>query len=156
MDRPRLNRHFSFDTTWSLDATVAAVRDVLVDLERYPEWWPQVRAVAKLGDDDAIVVCRAALPYALEPRLHAVSRELPTLRVDVAGDLVGSVAWTLTEEPGGGTRVEAHQEVELTTVPAALVAVARPLLTWNHDRMMRGCALGLDARLSRLSRGSAG
>ena len=109
---------------------------------------PQIRAVAKLGDDDAIVLCRATLPYALELRLHAVERELPTLRVDIAGDLAGSVAWTLAEEADGGTRVEAHQEVELTAVPALLVAMTRPLLAWNHHRMMRGCALGLDARLA--------
>ena len=147
MDRHRRNRHFSFDTTWSVDAPPDDVREVLVDLERYPQWWPQVRAVAKLGEDDAIVVCRATLPYSLELRLHAVSRELPTLRVDVAGDLAGSVAWTLTEE-GHGTRVDAHQEVELRGVPAALVAATRPLLSWNHHRMMRGCALGLDAQLS--------
>jgi hypothetical protein len=25
--------------------------------------------------------------------------------------------------------------------------VARPLMTWNHDRMMRGCADGLRRRL---------
>ena len=81
-----MDRHFTFDTTWSVAATPDEVRDVLIDLEHYPEWWPQVRAVAKLGDDDAIVLCRASLPYALELRLHAVCRELPTLRVDVATD----------------------------------------------------------------------
>lgn len=148
LDRPGRGKHFVFDTTWAIAAPAARVRDVLVDLERYPEWWPQIRAVAKLGDDDAIVLCRSMLPYTLELRLHAVCRELPTLRVDVAGDLRGSVAWTVTADGDGACVVQAHQEVDLVPFPRALIAAGRPVLTWNHDRMMRGCATGLAARLS--------
>lgn len=44
---------FSFRAAWHLPAPPEALRDVLVDLERYPEWWPQVVAVASLGPDDA-------------------------------------------------------------------------------------------------------
>ena len=39
-----------------------AVHAVLHDLEHYPDWWPQVRAVAKVDDDTARVVCRSTLP----------------------------------------------------------------------------------------------
>ena len=143
-----MDRHFRFDTTWSAPAAPDRVRDVLVDLERYPQWWPQVRAVGKLGDDDAVVLCRSALPYTLELRLHAVSRELPTLRVEVTGDLVGSVAWTLRDDGAGGTDIEARQEVELVALPAALVAPLGPLLAWNHARMMAGGCAGLRTRLA--------
>ena len=121
---------------------------MLVDLERYPAWWPQIRAVGKLGEDDALVLCRAALPYTLELRLHAVSRDLPQLRVDVAGDLRGSVVWTLGDDGRGGCLVEARQEVELARLPGALVAAVRPILAWNHHRMMLGCQAGLAARLA--------
>ena len=41
---------FSFHTQWELAAPVEAVQPVLSDLERYPEWWPQVVAVAKIDD----------------------------------------------------------------------------------------------------------
>lgn len=149
VDTPHRPRHFSFDTTWSVDARPSEVRDILVDLEHYPQWWPQIRAVAKLSDDDAIVVCRSTLPYSLELRLHAVCRELPTLRVEVAGDLAGWVAWSLRPGPHGGTTLEARQEVELRMLPAAVATTLRPVLRWNHRRMMRGCAVGLDARLGR-------
>jgi hypothetical protein len=143
-----VDRHFAFDTRWSLDAPSVAVRDVLIDLEHYPSWWPQVRAVAKLGEDDALLLCRAALPYTLELRLHAVCRDLPTLRVEVSGDLCGEIAWTLAEGPSGGCVVEAHQEVELVRLPAPVVAASRPLLAWNHARMMTGGLAGLRARLA--------
>lgn len=142
-----MDRHFSFDTRWLLGATPERVRDVLIDLEHYPAWWPQVRAVAKLGEDDALVLCRAALPYTLELRLHAICRELPTLRVEASGDLRGSIAWTV-EASATGCVVHARQEVELTRLPSAVVAATRPILGWNHARMMAGGLAGLRARLT--------
>lgn len=138
---------FEFAERWELPATPAAVRDVLVDLEHFPEWWPQVRAVAKVGEDDAWVRCRSTLPYTLDLRLHAVSRDLPTLEVALSGDLDGWVRWTLL--PGGaGTRMEFDQRVTLTGALRLLPAAARPLLRWNHHRMMAGCRAGLVDRLS--------
>ena len=46
------------------------VHEVLLDLEHYVDWWPQVRAVASAGPDDALVVCRSLLPYDLELHLQ--------------------------------------------------------------------------------------
>ena len=103
-------------------------RDTIVDLEHYPEWWPQVRAVASLGSDDAWVVCRSALPYSLNLVLHAVSREGPVLEVAVTGDLDGFVRWRLVEE-GSGTRMDLEQEV---TVPVCS--------GWRRTRCGRFCA----------------
>ncbi|SDC12305.1 polyketide cyclase [Nocardioides lianchengensis] len=92
---------YAFADAWHLDAAPEAVRDVLVDLERYPEWWPQVRAVASLGPDEAWVVCRSTLPYTLDLVLRAVSRELPVLEVAVAGDLRGTVRFRLARRTSG-------------------------------------------------------
>ncbi len=133
--------------TWRVGAPVAQVAEVLVDLERYPEWWPQVRAVGWLGPDDGLVLCRSALPYTLALRLRARRREPPALEVALEGDLTGTVRWHLTEEPGGGTRVDVEQDVVAGGGLALLSAVARPLLRWNHDRMMADGMRGLRARL---------
>ena len=95
---------FSFHELWWLPAAPAAVRDVLVDLYGYPEWWPQVVAVASLGPDDARVLCRSALPYTLDLVVHAVGRELPVLEVELAGHLRGRVRWRLDPEDGGTRR----------------------------------------------------
>lgn len=142
-----MSARYLFRAAWHLPAAPAAVHAVLVDLERYPSWWPQVVAVASLGPDDAWVVCRSALPYALDLRLHAVTREPPALEVAVSGDLTGSVRFTLTPSYGG-TRLLMEQEVRVAGLLGALTPLVRPLLTWNHDRMMRGCVTGL-RRLAR-------
>ncbi|MGH3350660.1 MAG: SRPBCC family protein, partial [Nocardioides sp.] len=121
-----------------------AVRDALVDVERYPQWWPQVRAVAKLGDDDALLVCRSALPYDLEIVLHAVSRELPVLEVGLGGDLDGFARWTLTPAEHG-CRMVFEQEVVVRGLLGLASTLLRPVLRWNHQQMMLGCRQGLAA-----------
>lgn len=138
---------YTFDGSWFVEAPVAEVAAMIVDLEHYPEWWPQVRAVASLGPDDAWVICRSALPYSLELRLHAVSREAPVLEVAVSGDLDGYVRWRLTEE-GSGTRMDLEQEVTVSGLLAVASYALRPVLRWNHHRMITSCVIGLRNRLN--------
>ncbi len=138
---------YSFSASWVTPALVADVAETVLDLEHYPDWWPQVRAVVKLGPDTARVLCRSALPYTLDLVLDAVSREAPTLEVAVSGDLEGWVRWTLAAVDGG-TRTDFTQEVVVTGALAVSSYVARPLLRWNHQWMMRGCEQGLRRRLA--------
>ena len=139
-------RSYTFATSWVVPVPVGQVAATLTDLERYPEWWPQVRAVAKLGPDTARVLCRSTLPYTLDLVLDAVSREPPLLEVRIGGDLDGWVRWRL-DEVDRGTRMDFRQQVTVRGALGAASYVARPLLAWNHRRMMRGCERGLRARL---------
>lgn len=141
-----MRRDFAFSGTWTVPASRPVVHGVLVDLERYPEWWPQVRAVASLGADDAYVVCRSTLPYTLDLHLHAVRREPESLEVAISGDLEGAAAWRLTELDGR-TRLDFEQEVSVGGGLARVSPVAGPLLRWNHARMMAGCIDGLRRRV---------
>jgi hypothetical protein len=118
------------------------VHEALVDLERYPEWWPQVLAVASLGPDDARVLCRSTLPYTLDLRLHAVRRDPLWLEVAISGDLEGLAVWTLTDL-GGRTRLDFAQAVTVGGWLALVSPALRRLLRWNHARMMAGCVEGL-------------
>lgn len=137
---------YRFAHTMSLAAPPAAVHATLVDLERFVDWWPQVRAVASLGPEDALVVCRSALPYDLELALRAESRDPALLRVGIDGPIRGYAQWALAAVPGG-TRLEFTQEVRAASRPLALSsAVLKPLLRWNHQVMMRGAERGLAAR----------
>jgi hypothetical protein len=143
-------RSYRFAETWALPAARSRVHDVLVDLEHYPEWWPQVRGVASLGPDDAWVVCRSVLPYTLDLVLHAVRRDEGLLEVALHGDLEGTASWRLTEsatERGPVTRLDFEQRVSVDGWLAAVSTVAAPLLRWNHARMMAGCRRGLETRL---------
>ncbi|MEX0428827.1 SRPBCC family protein [Nocardioides sp. DS6] len=150
-----MSARYVFGEDWCVPAPPERVRDVLVDLEHFPEWWPQVRAVASLGPDDALVCCRSWLPYTLDLVLHAVSRELPTIEVSLTGGLDGFARWTITPDAGegpgdeGGSRMVFEQEVTARGVVALVSPFARPVLTWNHARMMAGCRAGLVRRLAR-------
>jgi hypothetical protein len=138
---------YSFRVSWTVPFPLERVHGLLVDLERYPEWWPQVRAVAKLGEDDALVVCRSVLPYSLNLMLHAERRDPTHLETTLSGDLEGVVRWYLADL-GTETRMDFEQEVHVTGRLLRLASgAARPLLRWNHERMMRGCLTGLNARL---------
>ncbi len=137
---------YTFRERWHLAATPEAVHALLVDLELYPDWWPQVLAVAKLGDDDARVLCRSVLPYTLDLVLHAESRSADLLETSVSGDLEGVVRFQLAPE-GAGTRVDFEQDVVVRGWLAAATRWVRPVLAWNHQRMMAGCREGLARRL---------
>ncbi|MDN5745176.1 MAG: SRPBCC family protein [Nocardioidaceae bacterium] len=139
-------RHFSFGDSWTIAASVEEVAEVLVDLERYPQWWPQVRAVASLGPDTAWVCCRSTLPYNLDLVLDAVSRTPPIVEVAISGDLEGFARFDLAPV-AAGTRLDFEQQVTVRGLLACASFVARPVLTWNHGRMMAGCRDGLRSQL---------
>lgn len=139
---------YRFAHTTVLAAPVAQVHAVLLDLERYVEWWPQVRAVAKVDDDRAIAVCRSVLPYDLELGLTAVDRSVRRLRVALSGPIDGWAQWRLEPAGEGTTRVRFDQEVTAVGPAMRLASyLARPVLRWNHHRMMQGAVRGLSERL---------
>jgi carbon monoxide dehydrogenase subunit G len=139
---------YTFAHVTEVTADPERVHAVLLDLERYVDWWPQVRAVASLGPDDALVVCRSALPYDLELHLHAVSREGDVLRVDIDGPIAGYAQWTLVRTDNG-TRLEFEQRVHAVGRMFVVASyLAKPVLAWNHRRMMAGAESGLAAYLA--------
>jgi hypothetical protein len=141
-------RRFRFSSAFNLAAPRQRVHDVLVDLEFYGAWWPQVRAVAKLDADRALVVCRSALPYDLELELTALSRATDRLEVAIDGPIRGWARYDLDEPSPGATSLRFEQEVYAEGRAMVLASyVARPLLVWNHHRMMAGAEQGLRARL---------
>jgi uncharacterized membrane protein len=143
-----VSRRFRFGGTWRVAAPPDRVHAVLLDLEHYPEWWPQVRAVAKIDDDRARVLCRSALPYTLDLVLTAEERGRTLLQTRLDGDLQGWVRWRIGPD-AAGTRLDLEQEVVVTGRLLALAARLAPApLHWNHERMMAGCLDGLRSRLA--------
>lgn len=145
-------RHYVFREEFAVPYPRERVHDVLADVAAYPTWWPQVRAVVRISDEEGIVVCRSALPYHLHLHLAAVHRRPDLLETSVDGDLVGSVRWRLDEE-AGGTRLRFEQDVTVSGRVLAFASyVGRPALRWNHARMMAGCRTGLAQALSSADR----
>jgi carbon monoxide dehydrogenase subunit G len=141
-------RRYEFTSSFNLAAPRERVHEVLLDLEHYGDWWPQVRGVGKIDDDRALVVCRSALPYSLELLLTKVSEALELLEVSIDGPIRGRARYRLAEDGAGGTSVRFEQEVYAEARMMALASyVVKPLLTWNHHRMMAGAEQGLRAKL---------
>lgn len=138
---------YSFRDRWHVDAPPARVREVLVDVERYVEWWPEVVAVAVAGEGRGLVLCRSVLPYTLELLLTEEVDRPERLEVSVEGDLEGRVSFDLAPE-GPGTRLDFAQDVRVRGLLAVASLPARLLLRWNHDRMMRSCVAGLRRRVA--------
>ena len=141
-------RRYQFSASHTVQAPRDQVHAVLVDLEYYCDWWTQVRGVAKIDDDTALVVCRSVLPYDLELVLTAVSREVDLLEVRIEGPIRGYARYHLVVISPGVTSLRFEQEVRAESRLMVLASyVARPLLVWNHHRMMRGSEQGLRALL---------
>lgn len=143
---------YRFDERWLVDASREATYDVLVDLEGYPGWWPHIKAVVRLGEEHALVVCRSALPLSLHLELRPVVRDpgAGVLEVSIDGDLDGWSRFTLTPSSNG---LDVHYEQEVVTRGPLLGAtrVARPLARANHSWMMRSCRSGLSQAVTGLA-----
>ncbi|MER5865407.1 SRPBCC family protein [Kitasatospora sp. NPDC002040] len=133
-------------STWLLPVPPAPVYSALRDVERYPQWWPQVRSVRRLTDRSGELVIRSVLPYRL--RLTATEQEQDpvalTLAAGLTGDLVGWSRWTVHPDGAAGSRAVFEEEVRpAKPLMRRLAPVARPLFLANHAAMMRGGHRGL-------------
>lgn len=134
---------FSFEHHWVLPLRQQQVYDVLVDVEHYPRWWPQIRAVAALGPDRALVACRSVLPFTLHLELSPVVRDpgRGLLEVAIDGDLQGWSRFTLTPTDAG-LDIRYEQEVR-TRGRLDATRWVRPVVRANHAWMMRSARRGL-------------
>lgn len=145
----RLNS-YRFHTRWTIAAPIDRVFAVLSDMEGYPDWWREVRAVRRVDAHRAEVECRSLLPYTLRFLASELEYDEPAglLRIGMRGDLNGVAGWTLRSH-GEGTEVWFDQEVTLGKPLVRMLGVlVRPLLVANHHLMTRGGLRGLRARVA--------
>lgn len=149
---------FHFDTTWHLDAPIAAVFGALTDSLTWPEWWPGLVEVQplKAGNECGIgrtqrFVWKSRLGYYLRFDIRITSVCEPCLIEGMAsGDVAGVGSWQL-EGNGQVTRVRYLWQVRTVRPWMGFLAwVARPLVVWNHHAMMRAGAAGLANYLRRV------
>lgn len=139
---------YRFASSWPVPHPPGHVHAVLADVEHYPEWWPQVVACLKTGEDAGVVLCRSSLPFTLELHVSLLRRTPEVLESRVTGDLDGWVRWRIMPE-AAGCRVHFEQEVDVRGALLRLASyVARPVLLWNHARMLAGARDGLTRRLA--------
>lgn len=150
---------YYFISEWEFAAPMPAVWSAILNSQDWPKWWPGVLAVtpvkpggpAGIGDVRRYAM-RSALPYSLEFDME-VCEIVPRVRLKgmARGEVEGTGCWTFAPTDAG-CRVRYDWDVRTVPVWMNLVApFARPLIKWNHDRIMvagaRGLARHLRARL---------
>lgn len=142
---------YRFVSRWHVDADRDTVFDALADLPSYPTWWREVRVVKPVDEENAAVVARSLLPYALRFTLtrETEDRDIGVLQVRIGGDLDG---WARLTLHSGHTSCMLLYEQQVTVTRRLLRAaapLARPALRWNHMLMMRSGERGLAAYVAR-------
>ena len=146
---------FDLVTLWRLGVSLADVWDAVVQPAYWPQWWRGLEDVAELdrGDADGIhnrqrFIWRGALPYRLTTEIRTISLEpMVLIAGEASGDVAGLGVWRFAHEDGV-TVVRYEWQVR----PASpwflvLAQVARPLVRWNHGKIMEWGAQGLARRL---------
>ena len=138
---------FAFDRTWNFAVTSDDLWTTLGRADRYRTWWPWLRELDVEGDGlqagtVAHAVIQAPLPYQLRCTIHVDEAE-PSRRLlaHVTGDLEGPARLELEPiETGAAARLAWSLEVR-SSLLRPLATVARPMLSWAHDRIVeRGLA----------------
>ncbi|GAA2102916.1 SRPBCC family protein [Streptomyces albiaxialis] len=140
---------YRFRSVWELPEAPERVYAVLERAEEYPEWWPQVRSVARVDESSGTARFRSLLPYELEigARMTRRDPEARVLEIRMSGDLEGFARWTVRAR-GSGTSALYEQEVVVRKPLMRLLALpGRPFFLINHALMMRGGRRGLLLRL---------
>jgi hypothetical protein len=143
--------HYVFRSTWRIDADPDRVYATLADVATYPSWWPQVHAATQLDDVSGELRCRSMLPYDLVfvARREIEDAERRILRATLDGGLAGTSQWEIASD-GAATLAVFDEDVVVRKALIRLVGpVARPILRYNHDRMMRAGERGLRQHLYR-------
>jgi hypothetical protein len=145
--------HYRFRSAWRLDAPPTAVYAALARVERYPDWWPQVRYARPVDGDTIDLLIRSVLPVEIRMRAHSSRRDPAAgiLEARISGDLAGFSRWTVTPR-GGGTRAVFEEIVDAGAHPVLRRwAFARPAFHANHALMMWHGRLGLRTHLRDLT-----
>ena len=138
---------------WRLEASAAAVWDLLSKQATWPSWWPQVSHVETATANPLGVVANlhwwSTLPYGVNVRIVTdLSEPLRRLELHAPDKLPGFGAWLLEPADDGWIDVTYRWEVRLERRwMRVLSALLRPLFEWNHFRLMHATAIGMGRKL---------
>ncbi len=146
---------YQFITIWEFEAPLGEVWHEIKQMDAWPSWWKYVAKVELLqpGDVDEInsirrITWKTALPYTLtfDSELTGLER-FKRMEGRAFGELKGKGIWTFSSE-NGKTTVQYDWLVNTTKTWMRLLApIAKPIFTWNHDKVMKAGYIGLKNRL---------
>ncbi|MCF8243919.1 MAG: SRPBCC family protein [Saprospiraceae bacterium] len=151
---------YQFITVWKFDHPLPQVWKEIKAMSLWPEWWSFVAKVKilKQGDANEIgairrITWKTALPYSLTFDSELVE-EIHHRRMEgrAFGELDGVGIWNFTTI-GSKTIVRYEWQVKTTKAWMNLLApIARPIFSWNHDKVMKAGFVGLKKRLENKSK----
>jgi uncharacterized protein YndB with AHSA1/START domain len=145
---------FRFDRGWRFGVPPEALWATLTSTDEYRRWWPWLVALDLEGPaftvgSRAHFTIQAPLPYRLHCTTTVVDAEPGVVLVArVDGDLMGHASLAIAPDGNGsghaaaGSAAHLSWELDVRAAPLrALARVARPAMTWGHDRIVeRGLA----------------
>lgn len=146
---------YQFVTIWKFNAPLGEVWHIIKQMDAWPSWWKCVSRVEllKAGDANEIGAVRritwhTALPYTLTFDSELIFMEkYVRLEGRAFGELQGQGIWSFSQE-SDITIVRYDWQVNTTKWWMNLLApIARPIFSWNHDKVMAAGYKGLKKRL---------
>lgn len=147
---------FRFVTVWRIEAPIEVVCEAVSHSLSWPHWWRNVESVEELAPGDARGIgsvrrytWRGRLPYRLTFDICVIHAEpLTTVAGVASGDVEGEGRWSFTTD-GRVTTARFEWHIRPTPLWMNLLALlARPLVKWNHDGVMRRGGEALARRLN--------
>jgi hypothetical protein len=131
---------FRFDQRWAFSIPPGEFWATIGQTDRFPEWWSWLREFDADGLHEgasARAVIQAPLPYTLRLVVH-VERVVPGEAIDarITGELEGPARLEVAPASAGCTaRLSWSLELRDRWL-SRLSRVARPAMTWAHDRVV--------------------
>lgn len=138
---------YVFVTLWRVAGNVDRVYRVLVDIENYPRWWPEVylqveplTPLKKTIGDRVRLLTRGKLPYKIRWQSEIVQANPPHgFMIRATGDFDGRGIWSLKQQ---GSDVVLTFDWRLRVQKRLIRSLSwlfKPLFRWNHRwAMARG------------------
>ncbi|XUX00224.1 MAG: SRPBCC family protein [Dehalogenimonas sp.] len=146
---------YHFVTDWHFDAPPDCVWSLIRDAESMSQWWPGVKRFEIIGQDKSLKIGQR-----INASVQGLAGELAftleiteiengkRLKMKATGDLEGEGIWTLEKEVGGCRTIYQWDVSTSGWLMNVLGLVFKPILMWNHDRVM---AKGYQAIKTKLS-----
>lgn len=142
-----MKNRFILISRWHLNCCIDAAWHCIAAIRRWPQWWPNVRAVRvdnQAGDTPRVgstaeVDWQTRLGYGLRLKV-TTTRVLPPFELEgtAEGDLTGRGLWALEPHDDTSVRVTYRWDVHLNRPWMRFCApLLRPLFAWNHFDVMR-------------------
>jgi hypothetical protein len=143
---------FRFDRAWDFAVSPEELWAILEQTDQYTTWWPWLRIFDVEGDglaDGTIAraVIQAPLPYQLRCTIDVdEAARAARLAGRVSGDLEGPARLDLEATPTGSIARLAWELEVRSSLLRPFASVARPMLSWAHDRIVERGLVQFEAR----------